>query len=182
MNYVIAENYLCFLALLEMVIYEATGLKITQRQLAEEFGIIVPYGCKININNIMYSYVENDLGVMISEKRLQTFFDKNGIGLRIKYIDAIHINELDIDVRFGKYLREKKYVILAYSYGMLYNKFNHSSLGHVALLEEVRGEDIIQIYDPGPDEAGVKEISILRMYDAMRKKGGLYIIDKSEET
>lgn len=42
------------------------------------------------------------------------------------------------------------------------------------------GEDIIQIYDPGPDEARVKEISVLKMYDAMRKKGGLYIIDKSK--
>lgn len=180
MKYVIAENYLCFLSLLEMIIEDATGLKITQQDLAEEFGIIVPHGYNIGINNIKFSSVENDYGVKISEEKLQEFFDEKEIGLRIKYLDGTRINELDLDVRFARYLKEKKYVILAYSYGILYNKFNHDSLGHVALLEKVSGEDIIQIYDPGPDEAGVKEISILKMYDAMRKKGGLYIIDKSK--
>lgn len=180
MRYVIAENYLCFLSLLEMIIEDATGLKITQQDLAEEFGLIVPHGYNIGINNIKSSSVENDYGVKIFEEKLQEFFDEKGIGLRIKYLDGTRINELDLDVKFTRYLKEKN-VILAYSYGVLYNKFNHDSLGHVALLEKVSGEDIIQIYDPGPDDAGVKEMCILKMYDAMRKKGGLYAIDKSEE-
>ena len=178
MKYVIAENYLCFLSLLEMIIEDATSLKMTQQDLAEEFGITVPHGYKTEFNNIKFSSVENDYGVQISEEKLQEFFDEKGIELRIKYIDGTRINELDLDVRFAKYLKEKKYVILAYSYGVLYNKSNHNSLGHVALLEKVIGEYIIQIYDPGPDEAGVKKMGILKMYDAMRQKGGLYIIDK----
>lgn len=48
MKYVIAENYLCFISLLEMIIEDATGLKITQQDLAEEFGIIVPHGYNID--------------------------------------------------------------------------------------------------------------------------------------
>lgn len=178
MKYIIAENYLCFLSLLEMILDDATSLKMTQQDLAEEFGIIIPNGYKTEISNIRFSSVENNYGVQISEERLQKFFDEKGIGLRVKYIDGTRINELDLDVRFEKYLKEKKYVILAYSYGMLYNKSNHNSLGHVALLEKVVGEDLIQIYDPGPDEAGVKKMGILKMYDAIRQKGGLYIIDK----
>ena len=178
MNYVIAENYLCFLALLEMIIEDATNLKITQQELVEEFGIIVPNGYKVNYNNIKFSTIENDYGVKISKEKLQEFFDIKGIGLRVSYIDGACINELDLDVRLARYLKEKKYVILAYSYGVLYNKSKHNRLGHVALLEKVVGEDIIQIYDPGPDDEGVKKMSILKMYDAMRKKGGLYIIEK----
>lgn len=178
MKYVVAENYLCFLSLLEMIIEDATSLKMTQQDLAEEFGITVPHGYKTHFNNIKFSSVENDFGVQISEEKLQDFFDEKGIGLKIKYIDGTRINELDLDVRFAKYLKEKKYVILAYSYGVLYNKSNHYSLGHVALLEKVIKGDIIQIYDPGPDEAGIKKMGILEMYDAMRQKGGLYIIDK----
>lgn len=118
--------------------------------------------------------IKNDYGIKISEDKLQEFFNEKGIWLRIKYLDGIRINELDLDVRFARYL----YVILAYSYGVLYNKSNHNT-GHLALLEKVSGKDIIQIYDPGSDEVGIKELSILKMYDAM-KKGRVYIIDKSK--
>lgn len=107
MKYVIAENYLCFLSLLEMIIEDATGLKITQQDLAEEFGIIVPHGYNIGINNIKFSSVENDYGVKISEEKLQEFFDEKEIGLRIKYLDGTRINELDLNVRFARYLKEK---------------------------------------------------------------------------
>lgn len=178
MKYVVAENYFCFLALLEMIIEDYTSIKITQQDMAEEFGIIVPEGYNASIKNIKYSSVENDYGVKISEEKLQKFFDENGISLSVKYIDGIRINETDFDVRLAKYLKTNKYVIFAFSYGMLYNKNNHSGLGHVSLLEKVIREDIIQIYDPGPDEVGVKETSIFKMYDAMRTKGGLYVIDK----
>lgn len=177
MKYVIAENYLCLLSLLEMIIEDATGLKITQRDLAEEFGITVPQDYKTELRNIKFSSVENDYGVEISEDKLQEFLDKKGIGLKARFIDGICINELDFDERLARYLEEKKYVILAYSYGELYNKCNHAILGHVALLQKVIGEGSIRIYDPGPDEAGIKEISIFKMYDAIRRKGGLYIID-----
>lgn len=178
MEHVIADNYLCFLSLLEMIIWDSTSLRLTQHSLVEEFGIIVPYGYTTSYKNVKFSSVENDYGVHISEEELQRFFNKRRINLRIKYIDSTRINELDLDVRFERYLEEKKYVILAYSYGTLYNKPDHINLGHVALLEKVIGEDIIQIYDPGPDKAGIKNISILKMYDAMRRKGGIYTIEK----
>mgnify|MGYP001623916107 CR=1 FL=1 len=54
--------------------------------------------------------------------------------------------------------------------GMLY-----FDLGHVSLLEQVINDDLIQVYDPGPDAPGKKNVRISDMYDAMRKKGGLYI-------
>lgn len=170
MKYVLAENYLCFLTLLEMIIDDSTSYKITQHDIAEGFGIVVPQGYKININNVNFSSEENDYGVRISEKKLQDFFNMKGIRLNVKYLDGTRINEFDFDTRLARYLKENKYVIFAYSYGVLYNKRNHGSLGHVALLEKVCGENIIQIYDPGPDEVGIKEINILKMYDAMKKK------------
>lgn len=107
MKYVIAENYLCFLLLLEMIIEDAIGLKITQQDLAEEFGVIVSHGYNIGINNIKSSFIENDYGVKISEEKLQEFFAEKGIELRIKYLDGTRINELDLDVRFARYLKEK---------------------------------------------------------------------------
>ena len=95
----------------------------------------------------------------------------------VKYIEGIHINEMEIDERFERYLDEGKYIVFAYSYGTLYNK--HGSLGHVALVKQVVRDGIIQIYDPGPDGAGEKEVSVSKMYDAMRVKGGIYIFNVS---
>lgn len=181
MNYVIAKNYLCFLTLLEMIIEDFANIKITQQNIAEEFGITVPYGYKTEVNNVRFSSVENDFGVEISEKNLQNYFDKENLGLRVKYIDGLRISELDLDFRLKKYLEEQKYVILAYSYGILYNNYRYDSLGHVALLEKVIEDDVIQVYDPGPDKAGSKKINIFKMYDAMKKKGGLYLIDKKRK-
>lgn len=178
MNYVVAKKYLCFLTLLEMILDDSVNLKMTQQDIAEEFGITVPLGYKIDVSNIQFSSVENDFGIEVSEERLQNFFDKKGIELKVKYIDGVCLNDIDLDIRMKRYLEEQKYVILAFSYGMLYNNCMHDALGHVALLEKVIGDDLVQIYDPGPDKAGIKKISILKLYDAMKRKGGLYLIDK----
>ena len=74
-----------------------------------------------------------------------------------------------------EYLSQGKHVVFAFSYGVLYNKNPYFDLGHVSLLEQVINEDLIQVYDPGPDAPGKKNVRISDMYDAMRKKGGLYI-------
>lgn len=179
MKYVVAENYLCFMALLEMIIEDSIGIRISQRDLAEEFSVTVPVDYVTDIKNVKYSSVENDYGVQVTEKKLQSFFNKNKLELSVKYIDGIHINELELDERFAKYLKEEKYVIFAHSYGSLYNKENCNNLGHVALLENIIRDGVVQIYDPGPDEAGIKQVNILKIYDAMRIKGGIYIIDKN---
>ena len=51
MKNVIAENYLCFPALLEMIINDAFDMNISQFEIAEYFGIVVPCGYKRIINN-----------------------------------------------------------------------------------------------------------------------------------
>lgn len=177
MKYIVAENYLCFLSLLEMIIKDATAFNINQYDIAEELGIVVPYNYNIKISNIKYSNIDNDYGVNLSEEILQRFFTKKGIGLRTKYVDGLRINELEFDSELDKYIKEGKYVIFAFSYGFLYNLNNSITLGHAVLLEKVLDDNTIEIYDPGPDGSGHKKISILKMCYAMRIKGGIYIID-----
>lgn len=67
---VVAENYLCFLALLEMVIENEQGVMITQYDMAEEFGVTIPVGYELNVNNICYSNNDNEYeyGVHLNEK------------------------------------------------------------------------------------------------------------------
>ena len=50
MNYVIADNYLCLFALLEMILKQ-NNVNISQYELAEKAGITVPDGYKTEIKN-----------------------------------------------------------------------------------------------------------------------------------
>lgn len=174
MNYVVADNYLCFLALLEMILREK-GARITQYDLAEMTSVVIPEGYSVRIKNVRYSTCQDDYGVSVTPPTLRKVFSELGISIDVLYLDALRINEFELDELLQEYLSQGKYVVFAFSYGVLYNKNPYFDLGHVSLLEQVINDDLIQVYDPGPDAPGKKNVRISDMYDAMRKKGGLYI-------
>jgi len=178
MQYVIAYNYLCLFALLEMIIKDSTTGAYTQKEMAEVFGVTVPYGYETDLNNVKYSANQNMYGAKLSAEMIQEYFDTHGIGLKISYIDGLRLPEIDIEERLADYLNKNKYIILAYSYGVLSNMSSYNALGHVALLEKVNKDDTIVIYDPGPREAGTKLVNIWKMYDAIQRKGGVYVFER----
>ena len=176
MTFVIAQNYLCFFALIEMVVKDASENDISQEELCEEFGVVVPHNYKTELRNIRYSSNENDYGVHVTDQIIQKYFDDKKIDLHVKYIDSTYINEINFGDVLIDNLNKKRYIIMTYSYGVLYNMNDKYNIGHVALLEKVIDEDRALIYDPGPDGAGEKVIGIMQMHYAMRRKGGIYII------
>ncbi len=183
MKEIIAENYLCFLALIEMILEDLIGeTYINQFYLAEYFGITVPHGCKTKIKNICYSDIDRELGVHLDENKLNFFFEETGIPLRASYIYVNPFVENDIDNYQCNNLRENSYVVYTYSYGGLYGIPDLYEIGHVALLDDVIGENCIRIYDPGPKHYGYKEINRHVLYEAIRIiKGGIYVFKKDAE-
>lgn len=179
MREIIAENYLCFLALIEMIIEDVIGRNcIDQFYLAEHFGVTVPENHKINVDNIQYSSKDRNLGVHLDEIKLNTFFETTGIPLRADYIYVNPFEENKIDDFRYPALRNGKYIVYTYSYGGLYGIPQSYDIGHVALLDEVISEDCVRIYDPGPKGCGYKEVSRLNLYEAMRIiKSGIYIFE-----
>lgn len=175
MDYVVADNYLCFLALLEMILKEK-GINISQYDLAEKVGVTVPEGYHTIIKNIRYSTTQNDYGVAITPYALQEVFNELKINIQVSYLDALHINEMALDSILYQRLSEDQYIIFAFSYGVLYNKETYYDLGHVSLLQEFISNDRIRIYDPGPNAPGIKDVRLSDMYDAMRRKGGIIFL------
>lgn len=175
MDYIIADNYLCFLALLEMIL-RAKGIIISQYDLAEKYGVTVPIGYVTNIKNVKYSAVQDDLGVIITPKSLQQFLNDLNCDMEVSFLSALHTNEFELGSILRLHLAKGKFVIFAFSYGVLYSNESYYDLGHVSLLHEIVNDDLLQIYDPGPDSPGIKNAKISDMYDAMRKKGGIYIL------
>lgn len=180
MRDVVAKNYLCLLALLEMVIEDIVGKSfINQDYLAEYFGITIPPDCDINIKNIHYSNNERDFGVHINENSLNDFFVNIGIPIQAEYIEVNEFEENLIDDVNYEFLRKDKYIIYTFSYGALYNERTTYLFGHVALLDKVISNDWLQVYDPGPKGSGHKMVNRHNMYDAMRHiRGGIYIFSR----
>lgn len=175
MDYIVADNYLCFLALLEMI-FRAEGIIISQYDLAEKYGVTVPIGYVTNITNVKYSAVQDDLGVIITPKSLQQILNDLNSNMQVFFLSALHTNEFELESILRQQFAKGKYIIFAFSYGVLYSKESYYDLGHVSLLHEIINDDLLQIYDPGPDNPGIKNVRISDMYDAMRKKGGIYIL------
>ena len=175
MHYVVADNYLCLFALLEMILKEK-GINISQYELAEKIGITIPNGYQSKVKNVKYSTLQNDYGAIVTTDSLREIFDKAQIDMKVSYLDVFHTNEIDLISILNQQLSENRYVIFAFSYGILYNKLSYVNLGHVSLLQEVLDDDWIKIYDPGPDNSGIKKVRISDIYEAMRRKGGMYFL------
>lgn len=175
MKNVIAENYLCFPALLEMIICDAFDMNISQFEIGEHFGVVVPCGYKRIINNQLESSSSFDFGTHIDLEKIQEFFKKNRIKFKTNYYKINGVNDIFFADFIRKHLKHREYLICSYSYGILNGKENANELGHVSLITDVNVNDEILIYDPGPDGYGEKLVNDFHLYDAIRyRNGGIY--------
>ena len=94
MKTVIAKAYLCFDALLEMIISLADSpARFTQTDLAEILGITLPTGTPTTINNVQYSDSLMDCGTNISIREINDFFHDNS-NLSNKYVANIRLSSV----------------------------------------------------------------------------------------
>lgn len=179
MRYVIAENYLCFYAIIETVLSDIGVNKFSQYDLANEFGVVLPYGHSIpNVYNVIFSDEIYYLGAHVNEQKINSFFKSNEIELKISYIPENPYIDYDYD-KFDCFITESnKYYIYYYSYGSLYHEAKNYNVGHVSLLLNCPSLERLEIYDPGPRLAGAKTIRRISMHDAMEDiRGGVYVVE-----
>lgn len=179
MNHIVAKEYLCFDALLEMIISDSVSRSsYSQIDLAEVFGITVPVGTQIAIKNVKYSSDTKNYGTNVCTGEINIFLDKNSIPLKLSYIPSSYIDEMtfiNMIVEKGK----NSYVVFAFCYGLLYSEPQNNDVGHVVLLEKIDTKmDTLQIYDPGPRNHGSKIVKIDDMVYAMKRRGGIYLFEK----
>ncbi len=180
MKYVLSYNYLCFEALIEMIVSDIKPeLRFSQTDFAELFGVTVPNGEMTPIKNVSYSSTESEFGTKPCIEDINSFFCNNQVPLRVAFVNSNLCNEMT----FSTYIvneSKKAYIMFAFCYGMLYDEPLNKDIGHVSLLEEVdEKSDMIKIYDPGPRNPGSKKVKIDDMLYAMRRRGGMYVFEKT---
>ncbi len=183
MKYVVAEKYLCFYALLEMILCDVGITKFNQYDLANEFGVVLPTNCSIPTvcENVSFSDDPFMQGAHIDKDEINSFFKKSNIHLKISYKNESIWSNHDYDKYVYSPIRDKHYYIYAFSYGCLYKESRNYRVGHVALLMDCKENSLLEIYDPGPRNSGKKIVSRDNMHDAMDEiYGGVYIIEPIE--
>ncbi len=177
-NYIVAKNYLCFMALLEMIVSTTNPYThLTQNDFAELFGITVPVGTQTPIKNVQYSSNIEECGTNICVEEINNFFQKNMIPLQLSFISSCYFDEMTFADTINK--KSTTPIVLAFCYGLLYNEPENNDVGHVVLLEKIDTQlDTLQIYDPGPRNHGSKVVKIDDMVYAMKRRGGIYLFEK----
>ena len=171
---IIAENYLCFYALMEMILNDIGFTAYDQYKLANIFGVVVPLDYKIKaVTNITESQNEAEFGAHIDIDSIKGFFLDNNIPLNISFVPSNPYGEYP-DNRGG-------YLIYALSYGSLYRCPEKIRIGHAVLKTASGRGNNIYIYDPGPKDAGIKIMSKFDIYDAMYDiRGGMYVFERTD--
>ena len=180
MNNIIAKNYLCFYALLEMLIADVCPVStFTQEYFAELFGVTIPFDTVPPVNNVRYSSQVTEYGACVDVESINTFMNKAAIPLCVEFVRSNYFDELTlIDLLQRK--KANSYIIFAFCYGILYNDPYMTDVGHVALLQDIiQDTDSIRIYDPGPRLYGCKTVSVDDMMIAMKRRGGLFLFERT---
>lgn len=172
MEFIKADNYLCFAALLEMIIKDQKIYSCDQYTIAEQLGVTLSAENQNIRHNVTLSKNSFKLGITADIKRLNKFFANNNIHLKATIYHVTPYTSLCDDVRLFK----NNYTVLLLSYGVLYGKIDMLNVGHAILYIEMVGTCAMRIYDPGPDGCGFKIIDCYRIEEAMYERQGGYLI------
>lgn len=171
MDLIISENYLCFATLIEIILRDFGNKDISRFFVAEQLGITLPVGySKLNIA-AEYSDDSFQQGIKVEADRLNSFFKENNIALYAKYYHATPFTMLEEGLRRFPY----DYVIFLFSYGELMHKSELREVGHAALYMNNMDNGKIDIYDPGPNDSGIKTVNCYELEEAMYQRRGGYL-------
>lgn len=164
----IAKNFYCFPALIEVICKHRYGIDVDQVSIGSALGIVLPSdNFESRENSFSQPVIMEEFGVHVAPDKVQQYFMSIGVNVNveIKYESQIFDGYLASEI--SNMLKPKTDVICGFSYGELYRKPSLSQFGHVSLVLDVMENGRIKIFDPGPENAGVKEVDELKLYDAM---------------
>jgi len=179
MEFVVAEKRLCFAALLETMFKSFGVERLSQLDIAEYLGVTLPSNDLLlrKIENVKLSDNPYDWGMNPNHKELETLLLKEGINIEFQYIPA----KSQEDWSFEDWIRTEinsSNIICTLEYNTTFDIADKNLYGHAILLNRVDGE-AVEIFDPGPENAGIKKVPFYELFVASKRmNGGLWIFKR----
>ena len=176
---IVANDFLCIPACMEMILC-SHSYNITQNEIAEYFGVNVSPDYTGPIKNIIHTSDINKLGIVLNNDSINLFFNKFNLPFKEEYISIKLLQDWMFEEIIAKKIALGNHLIFGFSFGALYNDKTKSEIGHVSIIESIENENLT-IIDPGPLNAGKKQVDIFNIFRAIHMKDdGLWIISKLE--
>jgi len=164
----IAKNFYCFPALIEVICKQRYGIDVDQLSIGSAMGIVLPsIDFKPKGVSFYRPVMMEECGEYVDSNKVQMYFMSIGINVNVEMKYESQIFDGCLASEITKILDKRTDIICGYSYGELYRKTSLSQFGHVSLVLDVTENGRIKMFDPGPENAGVKEVDELKLYDAM---------------
>jgi hypothetical protein len=166
-----AEPFLCVAALLQHIVHHELGREIKQYEIADYFGVNVPFGYIGQINAFNETDDPNKWGITVNNNALNAFFKSFNIPLVEKYFPISGYTDWSFEDFLLKEINSENYIVCGFDYGFLFEGHNANNIGHVCLILTVdKSENTVQIFDPGPEQFGVKWVTAFELFCAIHKK------------
>ena len=164
---VVSKPNWCVPAVLEMVLMHYGIDTFSQQDIAKQFNI-VPATDEVE---------HNKWGAQIKDNTLNDFFKTNKIPLHEEFIPITHfMDDYFMVEKIQELLDNDVTVVCGYNYTSLYGN-REDTFQHVSIIIEVLSLNELCILDPGPKNAGYKNVKSEDLYYAIRAaKDGLWCI------
>lgn len=159
MNEIVAvRSGYCVPAVVEMALRYYDYQIFNQEQIAQEL-------IRITEQNYETFLIE---GMKLKQGDLNKFFAENNFKIAETYISFHHIlDEVDFIEKCLSELKMGVFLICGYNYSRLWESKNKSAQ-HVSVIIGIEDERSVLIYDPGPEDFGIKKVLADKLWDAIR--------------
>lgn len=155
---VISEPNWCVPAVMEMVLkHNGIGM-FSQWDIAKQLDITP---AKDEVDHKKW-------GAQIKKETLNDFFKKNMLPLHEEYIPIAHfLDDVFMVEKIEELLKNNISVVCGYNYMWLYGN-QEDTFQHVSIITEVMPNNELRLLDPGPREAGYKNVNAEDLYYAIK--------------
>lgn len=187
---VVAKPYLCFAACLQVAIKATLGTDLDQVAIANYLGVVLPEGDDVSelldagVTNLTFNQgspslwginpVLTEINAALKSERTPLFCEFERISL---------FQDWEFEERVFALTASHQFPIVGFDYGYLLGTLRPGDQGHCAVCYGVQGPHgrcSVELYDPGPREAGIRIVDSQELYYAARKKqhGGIWRLSR----
>jgi hypothetical protein len=183
----IAKRYLCFAACLQIAAKDGFGLEIDQVEIADRLGVVLPEGfdaselVNCGLSNIRFASDVGSWGITPRIKEINNLLKLHG-ALECRFESISLFQDWEFEDRLIALNRSGHRPIVGFDYHSLWGGSAPRNQGHCALVQHIGTQErsfMVEMYDPGPDQAGFRTVDSESLYRSCRKKhGGIWSLNR----
>jgi hypothetical protein len=182
---IIAREYLCFAACVQIAAKETAGVDVDQTFIANQLGVVVPPEfasvglVEAGITNAHRDSDPSKWGIDPRLEEVNRVLRSTMPPLQCLFEAISTFQDWEFEQRLAKAKRSGQFPIVGFHYNSLFGDLVQGDQGHCAVVYGLTetGRSIVELYDPGPSRSGFVSVDTNDLYRACRRKhGGIWLI------